>query len=286
MAAFSYLYIGLWAYAFWLRRTVSGEVLRVLVFVLALLEVVSPVGDTLLPTHQFSGALRFGLGLALFGTAFALVLHHRRLSARLRRQEAILSSMRVLLQEGVGERSEGAEAVHDLQKILAALVFGLEYGRKRSRLNATLMVRSGEGPFRILAQDHHADIDPAVAVDRDSSLAEKVADDRDTVGVIYVPNTRFTHGVRISPRRESPNQDYFRATEIIPRAFHSFDKSDPEFFKSVMCVRVPITEPGSDAVFCVSSQRANDIGSLELSAINLAAGLVAQVLKGARDNFT
>jgi hypothetical protein len=103
--------------------------------------------------------------------------------------------------------------------------------------------------------------------------------------VIYVPNTQFVHGVQINLLKNFPKREFFSATKIIPGAFESLGATNQSLVRSLVCMSVPGTAPGKDAVLCVSGQKTNTLGYLELSAIKVAVGLVAQILKSSGASF-
>jgi hypothetical protein len=162
---------------------------------------------------------------------------------------------------------------------LDALVFSIQYGQRNSRMNATLVIRSTQGPFRMFAQDRiNQDFDESLTLDRNDSVAGKVAGEQPGV-VVYVPNTRFIHGVRIDLLKQFPTREYFRATKMVEGALQWLGAANQAKVRSLICIRVPLVIPGVEVVLCVSSPEANSIGYLELSAIKVSSSVIAQILK-------
>jgi hypothetical protein len=287
--ALSLIYVAGWVYTYWIRAAVIGPASRFLIVVLSVIELVSAALHVYpTPVQAASFAWRYGFAGSLFVVACTLSIHHRRLGARLRRHDVILSSIRVLVEEGVLDKCQDDLAIvrQAVQKILDALVFGLEYGRAKKNkplINATVLMRWADTPFRILVQDSHETFDPhTLVIDRNNSVAGRVADDHsDDDLVIYVPSTWFFHGVRINLLKKFPDREYFRATKIIYGAFQSLGTANQSAVKSLICMRVPLSVGGVDAVLCVSARKVDAMGYLELSSIKVALGFVAQLLRAA-----
>jgi hypothetical protein len=276
--AFNYLYVAVWVYTYWIRTTFVAAVLRRVLVFLGLIELVSPWWHFYFPTESLPRAWKLIFAVTLFVVVVMLSINHRRLTVRLQRHDVILSSIRLLLEEGVLDDRDGVSPHDRVAKVLTALVSSIEYGRRGNRMNATVMIRSAtDRKFRIAAQDSHRKFDSELSLDGNCSVAGRAATGPPEV-VIYVPNTRFVHGVQIDLLKTFPKREYFRATEIVAGAFEWLDATNQSLVRSLVCMRVP-TSTGLDTVLCVSGQRTNSLGYLELSAIKVAAGLVAEVLK-------
>jgi hypothetical protein len=270
--ALSYAYVAVWAYTYWIRTTLVGPVLRWALVLLCLDELIAPY----LPSQSWSPAWSLGLTVTLYVSAITLSVNDRRSTVRL---DVVLSSIRLLLEEGALDDRDGASPLNRAVMVLNALVMSMQYGRRGVQMDATLMVRSTtDGRFRILIQDSHRTFDPDLSIDGNYSVAGRVAAGSSEV-VIYVPNTRFVHGVQINLLAKYPNREYFRAMKIIPGAFEWLDDANQFLVRSLVCIRVPLTMPDVNAVLCVSGQRVNTLGDFELGAIKVAAGLLAQVFK-------
>lgn len=278
-AAFSYLYVAVWVYTYWIR-TITAPVFRWLLVPLIVVELIGPWSDLYSPKESWPLAWRIILAVTLFLVALTLSINHRRLDVRLQRHDVILSSIRVLMEEGTLDDKDASSTVKRIGQVLDALVFSIGYGRKHSVINATLMMRAHpDNQFRIAVQDSRSKFDLNISLDANRSVAAKVATEERPDIVIYVPNTKFLHGVRIDLLKAFPKRDYFRATEIVPGAFQWIDEANQAVVRSLVCIQVPVTTKNVGAVLCVSDQDTNTLGYLELSAMKVAAGLIVQVLR-------
>ena len=167
-------------------------------------------------------------------------------------------------------------------RILDALVFALEFpNSKEMLLNATVLVREEPAsPFRIVHQDSRYFF-PAdeLALHPTESVAGKVAGE-EAGCLIYVPNTRFRHRVRLSGK-DSIN--------VVAGAFqHLNGSAGQRELKCVLCVKIPKghkraqTFKKKAVVLCLSGQKWDCMTALHFSAIRLAAALVSFVLDGDR----
>lgn len=278
-SAFSYLYVALWAYTYWIRTVVIGKITTALLVILSVVELagISGIGFPFRTTLRTEFEL--AAAVALCGVALVVTVNRTRLTRSLQRHDVALGSIRVLVEEGALDSA--SDPPSSARKILDALVFAAEFGSASRRVNATLMVRPGaDQQFRIFAQDSRRSFDPDTSLDGSQSVAG-AACKLPEGNIIYVPNARFSHGVEINLYRSFPAREYFRAMSIVPNVFQWLDSENSSLMRSLICVRVPTTAHDMIAVLCVSSLRPNSFGHVEMSITTLSAALLARVLQPA-----
>jgi hypothetical protein len=195
--------VGLWIYWYWFKRVVVAHAFPFVFLALAGIEILGPLSHLIPEVEHIRLGWRIALIVLLLLVAALLLIHHHRLQHRCGRHEALLASIDALLaaerqqaRSGYNETTR-AEAV---TRILDALVFALEFPNNHEMLlNATVLIRpQPETPFRIAYQDSRHFFPPAeLALHPTECVAGKIAEVK-TDALIYVPSTKFRHGVQLS----------------------------------------------------------------------------------------
>jgi hypothetical protein len=279
----SLFFVGAWIYWYWFKRVIIAHAFPIVFIVLAGVEVLGPLTHLIPQIEAMPAGWRISLICFLLLTALLLLVHHHRLRIRCDRHEALLGSLDVLL--GVENRRPAsgysdAMRIQSIGRILDALVFALEFPRNQEMLlNATVLIREEPGsPFRITYQDSRYFFPPdEFALHPTECVAGNVSLEKADC-LIYVPSTRFRHGVRLSGG-DSVN--------VVAGAFQQLEGLPGQTeLKCLLCVKVPKGNKRArgakrrDAVLCLSGQKSDCMTALHFSAIRVVAALVSFVLEG------
>lgn len=284
--AFGHIYVAFWLCKFYLRQKLIGRVAKFVLIVSSVLEFFGPL------THSHVFSLPKGgpipeiiMGL-LFSSGLVVLVHHHKLQNRITRYHILLSSTRVSL-EGVNSRrlsglnrDRHAETKKAVSEILEAFIFSLGYLRNGEGFAGSVLMNDAPGaPFHIYGQDSCSRFEGELQIHQTESVAGKTCTEK--VGaIIYMPNTKYPHGVRIAGEESRTGErESFRTARIVTSVFQNLPQ-DVAYLKSMICVRIPL-EQATDriAVLCFSSKHVDVFGDLEFHAVRLAAGLISLELR-------
>jgi len=163
-------------------------------------------------------------------------------------------------------------------------------------MNATVLVRERPGEsFRVVHQDSRQNFSQDLRLDSTYSAAGKLAMEKKSGTLIYVPYTKFLHGVRIVGGEadadlldgvRTSGDEPVKSVELVPDVFEALHgRPGQDQVMCVLCVKVPKGNRGPGrlgrsrvAVLSVSGRRPDCIGSLGFRAASVAASLVSLVL--------
>ena len=294
---FGLIYILWWDFKFRSRRRI-GRWAAMALPPLLVVEFVSSFFH-FLPSPELDDILRYvGFGcLAL--CAFIVLLHHWYLDHRVDQQQRLLNAIQLVATEIVRCPIEcSAEEARILVYLsLRALTYTLEtlIGRQ-VLISGSIVCEWAEGtPFTILEQEPRDRYDARLELDPDTSAAGRVA--KESIGtILYVPWTRFRHGIQISFESTGLTDHPVRhsVTEIVQEAMEHIGSPAPEELgavrgrRSLLCIKVPLQEEATSSLglrgprlasLCVESNRRDCHGELDFDAIQVFANLIGVVLQ-------
>ena len=280
--AISFVYVGIWLYVFWLRTRVVSALVPPLVLFLSAIELLGPILHVVPGLEQLPTWARISVAASLLCSAGLLIYHHRRLTFRLSRHDAILSSIREVVQAD-GHFANLPPRIR-VCRVLDALTFALGYSIRKFRFAATVLVGpTSGGQLKLLAQNSQSTFDTALELDSRGSAAGLMADDS-TDALLYVPNTRRIHGVKVTLSQAYPERSYFRSMSIVAGAFQRLGGADQANVKSLLCVKIPTGRSRPAAVLNITADKACSMGYLEFSAAQVAAALLSKAIAETLDS--
>jgi hypothetical protein len=285
----SFIYVALWDYRYGFKTRYLGKILAAILFVLTAIELIGPLSH-LLPEQ--GTWIRFGIAGLLFTTAVLIIWQHHRAHIRTERYEGLLNSVMVQLEKLA--TAQAAYTISDAIRILDSLVATVGYKRRVPLFSATILkriVKPGE-PFKLYAQDSQNKFQTQFAVDETNSVAGKVIETDKTSprALMYVPCTKYIHGVVITWAKGPGGQDIFMQTDIVPSAYSDVTSStDPDVQHCLLCIAIPLqqlgkqpADPDTSAVLCLSGRKKDCMGALDFTAVKVTAVLLYEVMKNYR----
>jgi len=291
----SYFYVAWWVIWYKFKTDSLPILFAVIIFIFSFLEVAGPFTH-LLPEQKI-GTRIFILVILLIVAIFTLI-HHHHLKKRIKQHETVISSIRVLLEDESTPEKEQESSTERTIKVLDAMVFALECEREHIKFNATVLTRNaGDNFFQLHSQDSGKNFSTGIFVSSNDSAAAKVIDEEQKMlqkavnegklftpsqrPLLYVPSVRYKHAVLIGLERRGNNQ-VFPTTRIVPSAYvaPTSKGSEPNILESPLCAKIPLSEnrQGQQAVFCLSSHRANRMGALDFAVSRMAGVLLSRIM--------
>jgi hypothetical protein len=176
-------------------------------------------------------------------------------------------------------------------RVLDSLVETVGYKRPEGLFSATILkrlVKPGE-PFKLYAQDKQNKFQQQFSVHETNSVAGKVVETDKTSprALMYVPSTKYIHGVVIKREKGPDDQEIFKQMEIVTSAYSDVTSSeDPDVQHCLMCITIPLQQlgkkpedPDTSAVLCLSGRKKDCMGALDFTALKVTAALLYEVMK-------
>jgi hypothetical protein len=282
----SFIYVSLWDYRYGFKTRYLGKILAAVLFLLTGIELIGPFTH-LLP--ELATWVRFGVAGLLFATAVLIIWQHHRAHVRTERFEGLLNSLMVQLEQLATSKAPCSAA--DATGVLNSLVQTVGHRRREALFSASILkrvVKPGES-FKLYAQDRQNKFQDQFAVDETNSVAGKVVDTDKTSprALMYVPSTKYIHGVVITWAKAPNGQQIFMQTDIVPSAYSDVTSTiDPDVQHCLLCIAIPLqqigkkpTDPDTSAVLCLSGRKKDCMGALEFTALKVTAVLVSELMK-------
>ncbi len=309
--ALGYLYIGYWDCKFFLRILIAARIAPVVLGICIFMEALGAILHVLglmghsetpgAPAHLWIQALTYVdpyLPIPLLLAAVITIYHHRRLEIRVKRHQVLLRSIAEVSSSAAHNDRAAAPAAREREarrhvaQILRSVVTALEFENNRRNgqpFSASVLIRNGRDvPFHIFEQYPKEIFSEDVALDSVNSVAAAAASEK-TGNVVYVPNTRFDHGVRIADEEKRNNNRIRRTqtTRIMPGIYQRLRPAqcDPRRLKALICAHVPIEtradgrkENQVEVVVSFGAPRPDCMGELDFNAAKVAAALIGRAI--------
>lgn len=285
-SGWGYIYVGAWYQWEKFKTRYLGPTFAAVLLVLSGVEIGGPFVH-FINLHRHPRIQDAIVG-ALCLTALIVVWHHRVLHARADRYKNILSFAMVLAENRNSADNSPSAIVPVLDSVVRALN---PLGRSEKSINAAIL-RRPQSPtpqsFRIFAQDSGNSFRQGLEIPDDSVAGKAVQLDnraRNIGGLVYVPWTKFHHGVAFRTIRYPHTSKGFSEGEIVPATYCVLDAAtETKVLKCLLCIQVPSRSAEDEDlvkyqyVLSLSGQRVDCMDTVFFSAAKLVAAFLVDIL--------